>query len=521
MGRHALLLKVVISFSSTLALRPAHAALTAPWTLARTHRRTGPLLLGPDSTQTRRRKGIVATVWADDEEKEKVAAVWRGRRKMARMMFFAQLEVNGGELEEQQQQMHQEDEVEDATKTAIATTAFGVAIVAILVRLGGRAALLELIGLNVGADEEVSRQVDSLLGLKDSLPGGEATAVACYIALWTVGKCLCLDPLVFLLAVSSGVFFGGVVQGATASALCGTVGSAAAFGLARVSELRPKILRLARRNPRLRALERAVSERGFATVLVLRLAPVLPIPIGSYPYVYGATEMKFWQFAPATFLGSLKPYAFDAYLGLVAKDLVDSAAANGANDDLPVVLVFGAFLFVGTLASQLATQTWEEIERAQGKDVAPPDDDLSEDWADVLGIRRTPPWQFAAGISNATKANEPNWSRQLRARSQRAKYALAAMALQEFHNARLLYRNSNESDPDCVNAASELVPIFEKQSPPPGAADDLSGSILESALYAFVLGRALWNNGTLVDEIQAASANGYDYLPTPPAGASS
>lgn len=519
MARRVLLVEVGISLLWTLVPQPAHAALTSPWTLVQTHRRTGRLLLGPDSTQKRRRKGLVAAARADDEEKEKVAAVWRGRRKMARLMFFAQLEVNGGELEDQQLQMHQEDEV-DATKTAIATTAFGVAIVAILVRLGGRAALLELIGLNVGADEEVSRQVDSLLGLKDSLPGGEATAVACYVALWTVGKCLCLDPLVFLLAVSSGVFFGGVAQGATASALCGTVGSAAAFGLARVSELRPRILRLARRNPRLRALERAVSERGFATVLVLRLAPVLPIPIGSYPYVYGATEMKFWQFAPATFLGSLKPYAFDAYLGLVAKDLVDSAAADGANDDLPVVLVFGAFLFVGTLASQLATQTWEEIERAQGNDAAPSDDDLSQDWADVLGARRTPPWQFAAALSNTAKANEPNWSRQLRGRAQKAKYALAAMALQESQNARLLYRNSNASDPESVDAASELVPIFEKQTPPPGAADDLPGSILESALYAFVLGRALWNNRTLVDEIQAASANGYDCEPTPPGSAS-
>lgn len=38
------------------------------------------------------------------------------------------------------------------------------------------------------------------------------------------------------------------------------------------------------KRPALRALERVVSEEGFKTVVTLRLAPVLPIPLGAYNY---------------------------------------------------------------------------------------------------------------------------------------------------------------------------------------------------------------------------------------------
>ena len=86
------------------------------------------------------------------------------------------------------------------------------------------------------------------------------------------------------------------------------------------------MLLLVRRDARLRALERSVAEKGFQTVLVLRLAPLLPVPIGAYNYIYGATSMRFAAFAPAMFLGSLKPYAFDSYLGVFGRQVVNDVA---------------------------------------------------------------------------------------------------------------------------------------------------------------------------------------------------
>lgn len=447
----------------------------------------------------------------DDEQ---LVELWRGRRKAARMLHYLKLETTAT-----QEEILEEEEERDAAKSVVATTAFSIALVAILIRLGGRAMLLGMIGLDPAENEAVAAQVDSVISLQ-SLP----FFIPGYLMLWVVGKCLFLDPLVFLLAVSSGVIFGGVVEGALVSAACATIASSVAFGLARGSDARPKILRLARRNARLRALEQAVSARGFATVLVLRLAPVLPIPLGSYPYIYGATEMEFLKFAPATFLGSLKPYAFDSYLGVVGKDALSSTAGSAPEQsDLSIILVFGAFLFVGSLASQLATQTWEDIERAnkQEGDWVDPTDNLDEDWADVLGVRQTFPWQVSASVSNGVKEkfdkNEPEWSRSLRRRADRAKFALAHMVQQEVEVAAEMYQNDSEiaeklaalGDGDKwkqerrMKEDEEEYPITEKLPPGADAYADYPGALLEAIILPYVVGRSLWKNETIAEEIAA------------------
>jgi hypothetical protein len=55
-----------------------------------------------------------------------------------------------------------------------------------------------------------------------------------------------------------------------------------------------------------------VEEDGFKTVFVLRLSPILPIPTGAYPYIYGTSNLNPTTFAAGYFLGSLKPYLLDA-----------------------------------------------------------------------------------------------------------------------------------------------------------------------------------------------------------------
>ena len=161
----------------------------------------------------------------------------------------------------------------------------------LVVRFGGRAALLQVLGLDVGADQEIAQRIDEFVvwARSFSVAGFEDFGLLVgYAGAFTVAKVLCLDALTFLLAVSSGVLFGGVVKGALAATACATLGSTVAFGIARYGRprLREKLLVLVRRDPKTRALERAVVERGFATVLVLRLAPLLPIPIGGYNYLY-------------------------------------------------------------------------------------------------------------------------------------------------------------------------------------------------------------------------------------------
>jgi len=230
---------------------------------------------------------------------------WKGRRIIARKVFDAKVAFDEEErqLKEEEENDEDKDAREESAKSAVASTAFGVAIVALILRFGGRAALLNVLGLNAEADEELSKQVADIVAWKESLP--PAVFFGGYTLLWTAAKTLCFDGLSLGLALASGVLFGGVVEGAVVSSACAALGGSVPFLVARNSDLRPKILTLARRNPRARALEKSVADKGFSTVLALRLAPILPVPLGAYNYLYGATTMQYFPFALATFLGSL------------------------------------------------------------------------------------------------------------------------------------------------------------------------------------------------------------------------
>lgn len=83
------------------------------------------------------------------------------------------------------------------------------------------------------------------------------------------------------------------------------------------------------KQPVARALAKVVEEDGFKTVFVLRLSPLLPIPLGTYAYIYGASALDSLAFASATFLGSLKPYLIDSYLGVFSKQILDGDRCAG------------------------------------------------------------------------------------------------------------------------------------------------------------------------------------------------
>ena len=78
-------------------------------------------------------------------------------------------------------------------------------------------------------------------------------------------------------------------------------------------------------------VEKVVARDGLKAVLTLRLAPILPIPIGLYNYVYGVTNVPIGQFAGGIFLGSLKPYLLDSYLGYFGKEPEDLTISESAS----------------------------------------------------------------------------------------------------------------------------------------------------------------------------------------------
>ena len=194
--------------------------------------------------------------------------------------------------------------VKSDAKSALTLTAFVVAAGAVLLRVGGRAALVSAVGLDFATENpELRDGLDSVLDYAGSV--GTEAELALFVLAWTAVKVFCFDGGGVVLALASGILFGGVWQGALVSSFAATVGSSVAFGLAKLdTPVRKKALEVVEEYPSLRGIEKVVAEDGLKAILVLRLAPVLPIPIGLYNYVYGVTNVPYLQFAGGIFFGS-------------------------------------------------------------------------------------------------------------------------------------------------------------------------------------------------------------------------
>lgn len=292
--------------------------------------------------------------------------------------------------------------VKSDAKSALTLTAFVVAAGAVLLRVGGRAALVSAVGLDFATENpELRDGLDSVLDYAGSV--GTEAELALFVLAWTAVKVFCFDGGGVVLALASGILFGGVWQGALVSSFAATVGSSVAFGLAKLdTPVRKKALEVVEEYPSLRGIEKVVAEDGLKAILVLRLAPVLPIPIGLYNYVYGVTNVPYLQFAGGIFFGSFKPYLLDSYLGVFGKQIVDGDAGGGLEDAL-LLVALAASVLVGVFASQLSGETLdkinEEIEMEKAEKAAAEGEDEDDGiMREIMGVSM-PQWLIGFQLS--------------------------------------------------------------------------------------------------------------------------
>lgn len=247
--------------------------------------------------------------------------VWQSREEFARGSFRALISFkeDARETAEKRAARRQEGKSSEgeATKSAFVASAAAVLLGATLLRFGGRAALVSVLGLDVVADLGIGDQIDQVLQYAEQAGGWTVVA---FIGAWMIAKVFLIDVIAIALAFSSGILFGGVLEGALISAVGATLGSLIALSLSR-GLLQERVAGFIQKRPVARGLAKVVEADGFKTVFVLRLSPVLPIPTGSYPYIYGTSKLSPLTFAAGYFLGSLKPYLLDAYLGVLSKQV--------------------------------------------------------------------------------------------------------------------------------------------------------------------------------------------------------
>ena len=267
------------------------------------------------------------------------------------------------------------------------SSAVNVAIAGVLLRLAlPRIAALQAVG---GFDEladffglppraELSGYLDQLRDLN------VLVVFAVYVGLFAAEKLTMTDeflPIGFILPVVCPAGFGGVLGGTVVTSLASTLAASLNFWLGR-TVLREKALALKwKDSPAVgdtkwfQALSRrfdsaqfpeskAPFTEGFKSALLLRLCPILPIPLSGNWYVCGMTPLRFPEFFAAHFLGSSKTAFVDAYLGSL---LLQAAFENDAvREQAKSVLVFETVALVAisigvtTYATDLFTQILEE-----------------------------------------------------------------------------------------------------------------------------------------------------------------
>jgi uncharacterized membrane protein YdjX (TVP38/TMEM64 family) len=236
---------------------------------------------------------------------------------------------------------------------------------------------------------------DDLIGYLDQINGQPMIVIfGIYVLLFFAEKVTMTDeflPIGFVLPVLSPMVFGNVFNGTMLTSLASTIAASANFWLGR-TVLREKALNFkwfskdgepTKDRKWYQALDRRfnsenfpdqVVPEGFKSALLLRLCPILPIPISGNWYVCGVTKLKYWEFFAAHFIGSSKTAFIDAYLGSIILRTILSPEVDGVTGAVKeqaknaVIFETCALLGVSILVSTYATQLFTDILDEEGVD---------------------------------------------------------------------------------------------------------------------------------------------------------
>lgn len=180
--------------------------------------------------------------------------------------------------------------------------------------------------------------------------GQGAAGVAVYVVAYIAGTLLLLPGGVLTLAAG---FAYGPLWGALIVWPVSNLAATLAFVIGRFFA-RDWVERKAARHPRFAALDRAVGEKGFRLVLLLRLSPLFPFNLLNY--ALGVTRLRLSDYVLASLIGMLPGTLLYVYLGSSVTSA--SRLASGHHGGLAQSIVYwcglGATIAVTLFLARLA-----------------------------------------------------------------------------------------------------------------------------------------------------------------------
>jgi uncharacterized membrane protein YdjX (TVP38/TMEM64 family) len=157
-----------------------------------------------------------------------------------------------------------------------------------------------------------------------------------------------------VLTIGAGYLF-GLAWGVVIVSIASTVAAALAFLIARYAA-RDRVQRLARRNEKFAAIDRAIGENGWKVVGLLRLSPLVPFSVSNY--LYGLTSVRLPPYLLASWVGMLPATVLYVSLGAAGR----SAGEKGRRSPWE-----WALLAAGLLATVAVTILLTRIARKELK----------------------------------------------------------------------------------------------------------------------------------------------------------
>jgi uncharacterized membrane protein YdjX (TVP38/TMEM64 family) len=126
------------------------------------------------------------------------------------------------------------------------------------------------------------------------------------------------------LTLGAGYLF-GFLWGTILVSAASTAAAGLAFLIARYLA-RPSIEKLARRNPKFDAIDRAIAKSGWRVVVLLRLSPLVPFSLSNY--LYGLTAVRLGPYLLASWIAMLPATFLYVSLGAAGHTLGQGRARS-------------------------------------------------------------------------------------------------------------------------------------------------------------------------------------------------
>jgi len=115
-----------------------------------------------------------------------------------------------------------------------------------------------------------------------------------------------------------GGFLFGLGGGTVLVPIASPPPGALAFLIARYFA-RGAVERMARKDARFEAIDRAIGKEGWKVVALLRLSPLVPFSLSNY--LYGLTSVKFWPYVATSWAAMLPATVLYVYLGAAGRTI--------------------------------------------------------------------------------------------------------------------------------------------------------------------------------------------------------